>query len=184
MVAPILTAAMTLAEMAPMIARWFSGDTENSNTTQMIAGRVVDIAKKLTGTNTAATAVEVLQRDPKLLIEFQRTILKLDRDLERAFLQDRMSARRRDMALVAAGKNNTRADVMVVSAAFGLLSCLISLAFYKDAMPGEAVGIISTIAGIFGACLKDAYAFEFGSSRGSKNKDLAVMMSAMESNNH
>jgi len=35
-------------------------------------------------------------------------------------------------------------------------------------------GIISTVAGIFGACLKDAYAFEFGSSRGSKEKDMTV----------
>jgi hypothetical protein len=41
-------------------------------------------------------------------------------------------------------------------------------------LPGEAVGIISTVAGIFGACLKDAYAFEFGSSRGSKEKDSTV----------
>jgi hypothetical protein len=36
------------------------------------------------------------------------------------------------------------------------------------------VGIISTIAGIFGACLKDAYTFEFGSSLGSKQKDDTV----------
>jgi hypothetical protein len=30
------------------------------------------------------------------------------------------------------------------------------------------------IAGIFGACLKDAYTFEFGSSRGSKEKDDSI----------
>jgi len=63
---------------------------------------------------------------------------------------------------------------MVVSAAMGLVMCLASLAFYSEALPGEAVGIISTVAGIFGACLKDAYAFEFGSSRGSKEKDSTV----------
>jgi hypothetical protein len=63
---------------------------------------------------------------------------------------------------------------MVFSAAFGLVMCLFSLAFYSDVLPGEAVGIISTIAGIFGSCLKDAYSFEFGSSRGSKIKDTTV----------
>jgi len=63
---------------------------------------------------------------------------------------------------------------MVLAAAFGLVMCLGALVYFAGHMPGEAVGIISTIAGIFGACLKDAYAFEFGSSRGSKEKDLAV----------
>jgi hypothetical protein len=68
---------------------------------------------------------------------------------------------------------------MVIAAALGLVLCLLSLVAYQGDLPGEAVGIISTIAGIFGACLKDAYAFEFGSSRGSKNKDLAVLLSAV-----
>jgi hypothetical protein len=56
----------------------------------------------------------------------------------------------------------------------GLILCLLSLAYFAQDLPGEAVGILSTIAGIFGSCLKDAYAFEFGSSRGSKEKDSTV----------
>ena len=80
------------------------------------------------------------------------------------------------MAFVVNKKSNTRADIMVIAAAVGLLSCLISLALFRSNLPGEAVGIISTIAGIFGSCLKDAYSFEFGSSRGSKVKDLAGFM--------
>ena len=45
------------------------------------------------------------------------------------------------------------------------------------------VGIISTVAGIFGACLRDAFQFEFGSSRGSRDKDelLAQMQAASTS---
>jgi len=46
------------------------------------------------------------------------------------------------------------------------------LAYFKP-LP-EAIGVISTMAGVFGACLKDVYAFEFGSSRGSKEKDDTV----------
>jgi hypothetical protein len=42
---------------------------------------------------------------------------------------------------------------------------------FKVNLSGEVIGIVSTIAGIFGSCLKDAYAFEFGSSRGSKEKE-------------
>lgn len=77
--------------------------------------------------------------------------------------------------MLALGRSNLRADIMVVSAALGLIACLSSLAVFKGELPGEAVGIISTISGIFGACLKDAYAFEFGSSRSSKNKDLRLL---------
>ena len=73
-----------------------------------------------------------------------------------------------------AGRYNARADVMVGAAAIGLLACLMSLVLYRDKIPPEAVGIISTIAGLFGACLKDAFAFEFGSSRSSQLKDATI----------
>ena len=86
-------------------------------------------------------------------------------------MADRQSARERDIAIAQAGRRNVRADVMVLSAAVGLVACLWTLTSYAGKIPGEAVGIISTIAGIFGSCLKDAYTFEFGSSRGSREKD-------------
>ena len=69
------------------------------------------------------------------------------------------------------GGTNRRADIMVIGAVVGLIACLLVLILFRKDIPGEVVGIISTIAGIFGACLKDAFSFEFGSSRGSKEKD-------------
>jgi hypothetical protein len=101
-------------------------------------------------------------------------MIEIDARLQLAMLEDRQNARNRDVAFVQSGRRNSRADIMVISAAIGLITCLGSLAFYAQHLPGEATGIISTIAGIFGACLKDAYAFEFGSSRGSKEKDSTV----------
>lgn len=95
----------------------------------------------------------------------------MDHDPEMADYKDREGARLRGMALAQAGRSNLRADIMVVSAACGLIGCLVTITLYRINLPGEAVSIISTIAGIFGSCLKDAYAFEFGSSRGSKLKD-------------
>jgi hypothetical protein len=180
MVAPLVTAAITLAEMAPMLSRWFGASKEDTQSTQVIASRVVDIAKKVTNSPSAPTAIEQLQKSPKLLIEFQKNIIKLDQELEKSYLKDRIQARKRDMALMASGKTNIRANIMVVAAAFGLIVCLLSLAFYKETLPGEAVGIISTIAGIFGACLKDTYAFEFGSTRETKTKDVAMILDTLE----
>jgi hypothetical protein len=75
---------------------------------------------------------------------------------------------------------NKRQNIMVISAAAGLIVCLLILTSYKRDLPGEVVGIISTISGIFGACLKDAYSFEFGSSRGSKDKDDRFSSTIME----
>lgn len=61
-------------------------------------------------------------------------------------------------------QKNRRINIMVIGAACGLVFCLLMLTTYKNDLPGEIVGIVSTIAGIFGACLKDAYSSEFGSS--------------------
>ncbi|MDR1235658.1 MAG: hypothetical protein LBJ96_01485, partial [Holosporaceae bacterium] len=49
--------------------------------------------------------------------------------------------------------HNKRQNIMVISAALGLIFCLLMLTSYKRDLPGEVVGIISTISGIFGACL-------------------------------
>lgn len=86
-------------------------------------------------------------------------------------MEDRSNARQRDTSLFQTGRRNLRGDIMVLSALLGLLGCLAALTIFKMSLSGEVIGIVSTIAGIFGSCLKDAYAFEFGSSRGSKEKE-------------
>ncbi|MDR0631818.1 MAG: hypothetical protein LBF54_01040 [Holosporaceae bacterium] len=83
----------------------------------------------------------------------------------------------------ACGRNK-RLNIMVVGAALGLIFCILTLTSYKGDLPGEVVGIISTVAGIFGACLKDAYSFEFGSSRGSKDKDDKISSTILERMKH
>lgn len=163
---PLFTLAQALTEFVPLMARWISGEGG-----EKIAQRVVDVAHSVTGEKDPLRVLQSLKADPKLIVQFQETILKMAHELEMAEYKDRESARHRDIALAQAGRSNLRADIMVISAALGLISCLLTITLYRMSLPGEAVGIISTIAGIFGSCLKDAYAFEFGSSRGSKLKD-------------
>lgn len=166
---PFVAAAMGLAEFAPSIVRWLSGDDAEN-----VAADVVNIARRITGKDNPSDLIEHLRIDPAALIEFQKGMLSMETERELAYLRDRQSARERDVSFIQGGHRNYRADIMVVAAAIGMITCLASLAYFSDHLPGEAVGIISTIAGIFGACLKDAYAFEFGSSRGSKDKDSTV----------
>jgi hypothetical protein len=82
--------------------------------------------------------------------------------------------------MINANSRNNRLNIMVIGAALGLIFCLLMLTSYKGDLPGEVVGIVSTISGIFGACLKDAYSFEFGSSRGSKDKDDKISSTILE----
>ena len=84
------------------------------------------------------------------------------------------------IGIMNAYNKNRRLNIMVIGAVFGLVFCLLMLTFYKDDLPGEVVGIISTVSGIFGSCLKDAYSFEFGSSRGSKDKDDKITSTILE----
>lgn len=98
------------------------------------------------------------------------------RELERmrAELADVQSARLRDAEFIRAGKVNERANWMVAMDVFGLVACLAVLTFFHKDIPGEVVGVLSTIAGIFGLCLRDAHQFEFGSSRGSKEAQATI----------
>lgn len=176
---PFMTAALALADLVPMMTKWFSKDGPQNGSGEMIASQVVELAKKVTGQADSLSAIEFLKQDTKTLVEFQHAVMKLDKDLETAYLGDKQNARARDMAFIQAGRHNIRADIMVVSAALGLALCLFTLTAYDENLPGEAVGIISTVAGIFGACLKDAYSFEFGSSRGSKTKDLNQVLKSL-----
>src|SRR3989338_248467 len=169
MALPFIAAALGLAEFVPTIAKLLKGDKA-----QDVAKEVVVAAKRLTGKNEVEECVEAFRTSPELVLAFKKEVLRIQVQEQQLYLKDRQDARSRDVALLQTGKHNVRADIMVVSAALGLIFCLYSLSSYSDNLPGEAVGIISTIAGIFGACLKDAYAFEFGSSRGSKEKDNAV----------
>ncbi len=135
---------------------------------------VLTAAKRITGERRFQDMFRKLSEEPELLVQFQKEILDFEKKLQESHTQDLQGARMRDMILAQTGKGNLRADIMVCAAAVGLVSCLGALALFRGSLSGECVGIISTIAGIFGACLKDAYAFEFGSSRGSKEKDRQV----------
>lgn len=166
---PLLQAALALAQFSPKIAKWLSGTKAES-----ISQKILEIAKEVTHSYTEQEAVDKIKSDKHMHQLFEKALLDSERKIELALIRDKENARTRDIAIINSGRGNRRADIMVVCAAIGLISCLGIICFYKRDLPGEAVGIISTIAGIFGSCLKDAYNFEFGSSRGSKEKDQTV----------
>ena len=164
------TIALGLAQLAPSLMRYFGvGEKPVA-----VAEQVIGIAKTITGQPTGEAALAALQADTAKAHDFRMAVLQSDASLERAYLDDRKDARSRDVALRQAGYHNKRADLMVLFDVIGLIACLLVLSVFRKEVPGEVVGLLSTIAGIFGLCLRDAHQFEFGSSRGSKEKDILL----------
>lgn len=160
-----ITVAMGLAQFAPQIIKWVTGSDKAADA----AEKVVGIAETVTG-RSGPDALDALKADPALVLQFRQAVMANEADLDKAYLADRADARKRDVAYVQAGRTNKRANFMVAMDAIGLIVCLLVLAFYADNLRGEAIALISTVASIFGLCLRDAHQFEFGSSRGSQEK--------------
>lgn len=166
-----ITAAVALAQFAPSILRFFGVGEKPVGA----AEKIMEIAQTVTGGKNPDEVIAELRESATLRLQFQQAVLAADAELEKAVLADRQDARAHDVEVRKLnGGENRRQDVMIIGAVFGLVCCLAVLVVFRKEMPGEVVGILSMIAGIFGACLKDAYAFEFGSSRGSKEKDAII----------
>lgn len=163
-----ITIAMGLAQFAPQIIKWVSGSDKAAEA----AGKVIEIAQTVTGKQ-GTDAIDALRLDPELAVKFRDSVLAREADLDKAYLVDRQSARDRDVALAQAGRYNWRADVLAVLAVGGLVVCMWFIA--KDSgMPERAVNAIMFVAGVLAAAVRDVYSFEFGSSRGSKEKDEII----------
>lgn len=166
-----ITVAMGLAQFAPWLIKLLTGSDKAAE----VAGKVVTVAQAVTGAPTGPEALAKLQADPAKVLEFQQAIGAQQADLEKAYLADRADARSHDVEVRRlTGGRNHRADIMVALDVVGLIACLAVLVVFKGQLPGEVVGIVSTVAGIFGACLRDAHQFEFGSSRNNHVKDEII----------
>jgi len=134
--------AMTLAPYAPKIIKWLSG----SDKAEQAAEQVVQVAQAITGKDDALQAIEAIKADPALALQFRQSVMANEREWDAMYLVDRQNARARDTEYVKAGRQNWRADVLAVLA-------------------------VMFVAGVLAAAVRDVYSFEFGSSRGSRDKD-------------
>lgn len=164
------TLVLGLAQFAPSILRFFGAGEKSA----AIADQVVQIAQSVTGAASPQDALDKLRADAQLAQQFNLAVLAADTDLEKAFLADRADARKRDTALHQAGYQNRRADLMVLLDVVGLVACLVAIVWLRKDMSGEAITLITTLASYFGLSLRDAHQFEFGSSRGSRDKDAIL----------
>lgn len=164
--AALIPIAVQLAQYAPALLRYLGvGDEPVA-----VVEKITDMAQTVTGAKTPEEALAAIRASVELQSKFKLAALEQDTEIQRLYMQDRADARARDREFIRAKRYNYRADIMVLIDAVGLIACLIVLAVYREQLAGEVVALISTIASIFGLCLRDAHQFEFGSSRGSEQK--------------
>ncbi len=164
-----VTIAFGLAQYAPSIIKWLSG----SEKAEEAAQKVIDVARVVTGKQDASEAVVAIQADPAVLMQFRQAMANIEADMDRAYLADRQNARGRDVAFVQAGRWNIRADLLALLSVTGLIVCVWFVA-RDSSLPERAVNAIMFVAGTLAACVRDVFAFEFGSSRGSRDKDALI----------
>jgi hypothetical protein len=122
--------------------------------------------------------------DLRKLKEFQLTnelelakLRQADDRLELEFYQaeaaDTDSARKRDMAFLAAGTRNYRADVMFGIAVAACLGLTI-MVWGSENLDDYTKGIFTLVLGRFLGYVDNAYQFEFGRTRTSEKKDDTI----------
>lgn len=166
---PISIALALASQFAPAVVKYFS----NSDTAGDVAGQVINIAKTVTGKGTVGEARAVLELDPAKAVEFQLALAANDADLAKAYLADVQSARSRDVALVAAGVKNTRANALAIGAASLVLVTLVIVVWATN-MDDFAKATITLICGRALGWVEQVFSFEFGTTRTSAKKDDTI----------
>ena len=133
----------------------------------------VDLAKTVTGATDAEAALAELQADPDLALQYQTAIIDQQTRLAEAYLADRSDARTRDVEIQRIRGRNLRADILAVGALTAFVAVLAAL-FWFEIPEGANRESLLILLGALTVILKDVYAFEFGSSRGSKDKADAI----------
>ena len=136
-----------------------------------IAQEVVSTAAAIAGVPSSTKLEEImsgLESNPmardELRLQFEQLDLK--------YLEDMQDARRSQEV-----RGGQRGNYMLIGVTVGLVTCIATglIISIKDKPidPG-VLALITTVAGALLKMFSDAFAFEFGSSRGSKEKDAQV----------
>ena len=182
----------TVAGAAPVIGGLLTGPYGVAVTA---AGALVSAV--LGVDNSPAAVEQALKADPEALVKLKQAQMDHKLDLEKIILQreqvafsNTQGARDRDIEVrkTSDNKDNSRANWMIIGDIIGMLACLAAMIYLTwlgvtGGSTGEVSPIVMAANGPLGMLtqqfangLRDAHNFEFGSSRGSKEKDDALAM--------
>ena len=173
-----LPAAIAIAaKYFPLLATRLGGPRGGA-----LAETVVQVAATAAGVPPGTDARQVLaalDADPPAAEALRLALAELDSEAHLAELtvRDRESARKHQAQ--GGSRGWWRGNVMLVVVAVGLVVCVLAVAgTFRGAgeppLTAAVLTLITTIAGALLKMLSDAFAFEFGSSAGSKGKDVQI----------
>jgi hypothetical protein len=150
--------------------RLFPCIMERIHTRPAAVKQVNQVAIQVTGAGSVDDAYKAILADCDTWIKFCTRVANDE-------LRLKQSVSKRSMR-VAKLSRYKKSVAMSIVATLGIGCCMVIITCCKDILSHEAVNLIYTTAGVFGACLKDAFAFEFGSADqgGAVFKDFAHRM--------
>ena len=164
---------LSLAKYIPDVVGIFAGEKKAD-----AAKKVIDIAESLTGKK-SDKAVEAIEKDPALALEFQKLVYAEKNELQRLFLDDISDARDMSVESGKMGELSSRIADQIMTwnlpAVFALIICQCAvLIFLEDKV--EIVALVSNAIGfVINSLLNERQqvtGFLFGSSMGSKLKTM------------
>lgn len=151
-----LSTVYTVSEFVPLIQKLLKGKNLNKNVC-----KIYDILRKITKCESAADIAKCLNSDASKMMQFQNEVF--DMILYSEVVVSESAPR---------GTGGIQSLAMVVFISVALLGCLFFMIYNGDKLSGEGISIISSVAGIFGACLKDAFSAVFGTQNQENNNKV------------
>lgn len=130
---------------------WRRIQKKDDNTLKTVKKAALDA----TGERDGNAADHVLKTEPAKYRAFSNKLLRQELLLRRE-------------AYKASGQNSNRSLWMAGLASCGMIASFVFAIYCKDCCGTEITALAHVAMGLFGACIKDVFAFEFGSSKFSE----------------
>lgn len=166
--APLLAAAIpTLVELIPNAIGWFGGDDA-----EKAAEEVLGIASKVTGIDEKDKALEAIQSDPNVALEFKKAVMADKHRLDEMFLADKKNAREMQNNALKQDDEFSKRFVYYFAIGWSIFAMLYLSGITFFSLPEESTRFADTILGfLLGTIISGIIQFFYGSSQGSKDKN-------------
>jgi len=169
--------ALALAEatgLTSKIGQWLGGDNGED-----VANRVVDVAKKATGTKTPEDALDAVKRDPKAMLAVEEQLIENEHELKKLALKDRADARSMQVAALGQSDKFAKRFIYFFAIAWSVFAFIYIGAITFIEIPDDSRRFADTILGfLLGTALAGVFNFFFGSSQGNEQRQEGEQLRA------
>jgi hypothetical protein len=160
---------MQLAAFAPDIIKLLTGNSKAGE----VAGKVVDIARTVTGIDDPATIVTTMQMDPGKAAEFQLAMAEKQGELEKAYLADAQNARAMQVAALGQEDMFSKRFIYYFIAAWSLftMAYVAAITFWPPIEESGKANSATVLGFLLGTAVASIFSYLFGSTKSSADKN-------------